>query len=334
MAGEPPDTMLAAGYPTAGPDPGKIELRAVGRPRADRGEVLVAVAVSGVNPTDWKARESRSSGPPVWVTPNHDGAGVIVGVGDGVARERVGERVWLWQAQWQRASGTAAQYVALPAAQAVKLPDRASFDLGAGLGIPAMTAHRCLFADGPLTMDDRVLVQGGAGAVGHAAIELARRAGARVASTVSGPEKAALAAAAGAGLVIDYTREDVVRAIREWAPDGVTRIIEVDLTRNLEHDAAVVAEGGAIAVYARTTAPVQPSWELMAANARVEFVLVYTMPEAAKQAAVDDITAALQDRTLSELPAIRFELGQTGAAHDVGKRGVTGRILIDVASRP
>lgn len=192
------------------------------------------------------------------MTPNQDGAGVIVAVGDGVAPERVGERVWLWQAQWQRASGTAAEYIALPAGQAVKLPDSASLDLGAGLGIPAMTAHRCLFADGPLTMADRVLVQGGAGAVGHAAIELARRAGARVASTVSGPEKAALAAAAGADLVIDYTREDVVRTVRKWAPDGVTRIIEVDPARNLEPDAAVLAQGGAIAVYARTTAPVQP----------------------------------------------------------------------------
>jgi NADPH:quinone reductase len=324
--------MLAARYPTSGQDAGTIRVERVARPEPGPGEVLVAVAVSGVNPTDWKARVTAASDAPAWVIPNQDGAGVVVAVGDGVADDRVGERVWLWQAQWQRASGTAAEYVALPAAQAVGLPEGASLDLGAGLGIPAMTAHRCLFADGPLGPADHVLVQGGAGAVGHAAIQLARRAGARVAATVSGPEKGALAAAAGAELVVDYRREDVAGRIGEWAPDGVARIVEVDLARNLEHDAALVAPGGAIVVYARTSEPIQPPWELMTANARIDFMLVYTMPDAAKRAAVDDITAALREGALSELPATRFPLVDTAAAHDAVQGGAVGKVLIDVGA--
>jgi NADPH:quinone reductase len=324
--------MLAARYPTSGQDAGTIRVERVARPEPGPGEVLVAVAVSGVNPTDWKARVTAASDAPAWVIPNQDGAGVVVAVGDGVADDRVGERVWLWQAQWQRASGTAAEYVALPAAQAVALPEGTSLDLGAGLGIPAMTAHRCLFADGPLGPADHVLVQGGAGAVGHAAIQLARRAGARVAATVSGPEKGALAAAAGAELVVDYRREDVAGRIREWAPDGVARIVEVDLARNLEHDAALVASGGAIVVYARTSEPIQPPWALMTANARIDFMLVYTMPDAAKRAAVDDITAALREGALSELPATRFPLVDTAAAHDAVQGGAVGKVLIDVGA--
>jgi NADPH2:quinone reductase len=330
VAGELPTAMLAARYPTAGADAGVIRVERIERPSPALGEVLVALAVSGVNPTDWKARGTDTSGRPAWVIPNQDGAGVIVAVGDGVAPARIGERVWLWQAQLQRESGTAAEYVAIPAAQAVALPDRTSLDLGAGLGIPAMTAHRCLFADGPLGRADHVLVQGGAGAVGHAAIELARHAGARVAATVSGPDKAALAAAAGADLVVDYRREDVARSVREWAPGGVARIVEVDLARNLAQDAAVLAPGGAIVVYARTGAAVQPPWELMGANARIEFMLVYTMPDDAKRAAVDDIASALRDGALTELPATRFPLADTAAAHDAVEGGAVGKVLIDV----
>ena len=324
--------MLAARYPTSGPDAGVIRLDEVPRPSAGPGEVLVAVAVSGVNPTDWKARASAAGSQPEWVVPNQDGAGVIVAVGDGVAPARIGERVWLWQAQWQRASGTAAEFVAIPAAQAVPLADDASFDLGAGLGIPAMTAHRCLFGDGPLRPADSVLVHGGAGAVGHAAIELAVRAGVRVATTVSSAEKAALASAAGAELVVDYGREDVVQRIRDWAPDGVARIVEVDLARNLSQDAKVLAPGGAIVVYARTQAPIQPPWELMELNLRIDFMLVYTMPDDAKQAAVEGITAALREGALTELPATRFSLAQAAAAHDAVQGGAVGKVLIDVSS--
>ena len=320
--------MLAAGYPTSGPDAGTITTKTVPRPDPGPGEVLVAVAVSGVNPTDWKARSTASGAD--WVIPNQDGAGTIVAVGSGVPAARIGERVWLWQAQWQRTSGTAAQYIALPAAQAVALPDTASFDLGAGLGIPFMTAHRCLFMDGALPAGAAVLVQGGAGAVGHAAIQLAQRSGARVATTVSSAEKGELAASAGAELVVNYRDDDVAKRVREWAPDGVARIIEVNLDTNLATDAELIMTGGVIVSYASPTAPVALPRALMVSNSRLEFVLVYTIPAAAKQAAVADITAALQESALASLPAVRFPLDQTGAAHDAVKSGAVGKVLIDI----
>ena len=326
--------MRAARYPTEGPDAGTIRVESVPRPDPDPGEVLVAVAVSGVNPTDWKARGSGGFASPAempWVIPNQDGAGTILACGEGVGPERAGERVWLWQAQWQRPSGTAAEFVTVPADRAVPLPDGASLDLGAGLGIPAMTAHRCLFADGPLGAESRVLVQGGAGAVGHAAIELAVHAGARVATTVSGAEKAALATAAGAELVVDYRREDVALAVRAWAPDGVSRIVEVDLASNLEVDAELIGPNGAIAVYAQTAGSVPVPRQLMQANASIDFLLVYTMPDAAKRAAVEGVSAALRDGALTALPESRFSLEETAAAHDAVENGAVGKVLIDVA---
>ncbi|WP_349294586.1 NADPH:quinone reductase [Baekduia alba] len=319
--------MTAARYR---PGDGAIRVDDVPRPEPAPGEVLVAVAVSAVNPTDWKARATGDAAE--WIVPNQDGAGVVVAVGDGVPDTRVGERVWVWQAQWQRSSGTAAEYVAVPDARAVRLPDGVSFDLGAGLGIPAMTAHRCLFADGPLTAADHVLVHGGAGAVGHAAIELARRAGAQVVATVSSPEKGALAEAAGAQLVVDYLREDVAERVRSWAPGGVVRIVEVDLARNLATDAAVLAPGGAIVVYSRTETGVQPPRELMSGNAHIDFMLVYTIPDTAKAAAVADITRALEAGALTALPGPRFGLAETAAAHDAVEQGATGKVLIDVAA--
>jgi NADPH:quinone reductase len=215
-------------------------LRLVDRPEPlpGRGEVRVRLHVSGVNPTDWKGR-SRG---PSWaaadageVVPNQDGAGVIDAVGEGVPQDRVGERVWVWEAAWQRTEGTAQELVVLPSRQVVRMPDAASFELGASLGIPALTAHRCLtvaengrrsLAPGALP-DMTVLVAGGAGAVGHATIQLARWAGARVIATASGDEKARLARAAGAEHVVNYRDESAAEEIRTHAPDGVDLIVEV-----------------------------------------------------------------------------------------------------------
>jgi len=320
--------MRAARYPTA---TGVIEIVELPDPEPGAGEVLVRVHVSAVNPTDWKARLPGGVAAADFdrVIPNQDGAGEVVAVGDGVDPARVGERVWLWQAQWRRDHGTAAELVALPADQAVPLPATGSFDLGAGLGIPAMTAHRCLFADGPLE-GEAVLVHGGAGAVGHSAIELARWGGARVAATVSSPEKAELAAAAGAELVVDYRREDVAAAVRGWASDGVRRVVEVDVATNLEADAQLLADGGVVSSYAVAGAPVPLSRALMARNAALQFVLVYTMPEEAKRAAVSAITRALQEGALSELPPARFPLAETAAAHDARRGGAVGKVLIDI----
>ena len=239
---------------------GPETLRLVERPIVEPGpgQVRVRVHVSGVNPTDWKAH--RGSGPVSGggQVPNQDGAGVVDAVGPGVDAGRVGERVWLWEAAWQRPDGTAQEYVVLPERQAVPLPDGASFDLGASLGIPALTAHRCLTvsAGGPAGLAPGVLagrcvlVTGGAGAVGNAAIQLARWAEARVLATVSSPAKARLAEAAGAHHVVDYRGEDVAGQLRAAAPEGVDIVVDVAVGTNLAADLAVLGAGGTIASYA------------------------------------------------------------------------------------
>jgi NADPH:quinone reductase len=323
-------------------------LRLVERPVPEPGpgEVRVAMRVSGVNPTDWKNRQGgRGPMPFTEVVPNQDGAGVIEAVGHGVDPARVGERVWLWEAQWQRADGTAAEFVALPATHAVRLPEEASFDLGASLGIPALTAHRCLTTFegatgrlGPGVLADRVvLVAGGAGAVGNAAIQLARWSGATVVATVSSPEKAALAEAAGAHTVINYRERDPAAAVRAVAPEGVDVIVDVAPIANLALDEAVLRVSGTIAAYATETtgALTVPVFPLMAANVRFQFVLVYTVPAEAKAAAVADVRAAVAAGALgvgSEhgLPLHRFALAETAAAHRAVESGAVGKVLIDI----
>ena len=321
--------MLAARYRTSGSDAGTLEVAEVPRPQPRAGEVLVRVAVAGVNPSDWKSR--RRGGTTAghdFVIPGQDGAGQIVAVGEGVDAARVGETVWLFEGQWERAGGTAAQWIAIAASRAVKLPEGVSLAQGAGLGIPAMTAHRCLCADGPVA--GAVLIHGGAGAVGHAAIELARYEGARVAATVSSDEKARLATAAGAELVVNYRDEDVVEAIRAWAPEGVARVVDVDVVANLGVDTRVVAPNGAIASYAVRPEPVVLGRELMVNNVTVRFVLVYSMPEQAKLAAVETIDAALRAGALTPLPETRFPLSEIEAAHDAVESGAVGKVLVEL----
>lgn len=311
------------------------------------GEVRVRIHRSGVNPTDWKSRSRGEPGTPVEPAqvPNQDGAGVVDAVGQGVDAALAGLRVWIWEAAWQRPEGTAQEFALVPAAQVVTLPDPASFDLGASLGIPFMTAHRCLTATeggptrlGPGTLHGRtVLVAGGAGAVGNAAIQLARWSDATVITTVSSPAKAQLAAAAGADHVIDYRTQDVVAGVRGIAANGVDTIVEVAPTANAGIDADVLAQGGSVAVYADDggaplTVPIRP---LMVSNARWQFVMIYTAPSARKTQAVDDITAALLAGAIgvgegAGLPLHHFPLERLGDAHAAVERGVVGKVLVDV----
>lgn len=331
-------------------EPGGSEvLRLVERPEPvpGPGEVRVRIRVSGVNPTDWKARRAARGGklPFPEQVPNQDGAGVIDAVGEGVPASRVGERVWVWEAAWERADGTAQELVVLPSRQAVPLPDGASLDLGASLGIPALTAHVCLTASpgGPRSLapgalaDRTVLVAGGAGAVGHAAIQLARWAGAHVLATVSTDEKAVLARAAGADVVVRYRDEGAADEIRGLAPDGVDLIVEVAPAVNGSLDAAVVAPNGTVAVYAAEGGAGigTDQWPLMLKNVTYRFVLVYTVAGAAKERAVADVSAALADGALpvgeeAGLPLHRFPLERTGEAHDAVEAGAVGKVVIDV----
>jgi NADPH:quinone reductase len=338
--------MKAVVYSQAGgPDVLRMVERPVPEPGA--GEVRVAVQVSGVNPTDWKAR--RRSGrdgklPFPEVVPNQDGAGTVDAVGEGIDPARVGERVWLWEAAWRRPDGTAQEYVVLPERQVVPLPDEVSFDVGATLGIPALTAHRCLtvaelgpsrLAPGVLA-GQTVLVAGGAGAVGHAAIQLARWGGARVIATVSSDEKARLAHAAGADLVVNYRSGDAVDQIRGLAPDGVDVVVELAPAANAVLDVAVLAANGTVAVYAEEgNALALPVRGLMSRNIRYQFVLVYTVPRAAKDQAVADVAAAAADGALpvgadAGLPLHRFPLEQAAEAHAAVEGGAVGKVLIDV----
>ncbi|MFJ9713269.1 NADPH:quinone reductase [Streptomyces sp. NPDC101234] len=327
-----------------GPDVLTLTERAV--PDPGPGEVRVRVQVSGVNPTDWKMRTRGVTEGCSEQVPNQDGAGVVDAVGPGVDEARLGERVWMWEAAWQRADGTAQEYVVLPERQAVVLPDRASFDLGAALGIPALTAHRALtVADGgpgrlaPGALEGRtVLVAGGAGAVGNAAIQLARWAGARVITTVSGPRKAELAAAAGAHHVVNYRSDDAAVVIRGLAPQGVDIIVEVAPAVNSALDHAVAAPNAVIAFYAANGGLdlTFPIGEAMTPNLRWQGILVYTVPETAKDNAVADVRAAVADGALrvgedAGLPLHRFPLERTGEAHAAVENDTVGKVLIDVA---
>jgi NADPH:quinone reductase-like Zn-dependent oxidoreductase len=268
------------------------------------------------------------------VVPHSDGAGTIDAIGEGVIGWSVGERVWVYNAQWRRPSGTAAEQVVLPAAQAVPLSAGTSFVEGACLGIPAMTAHRCLFADGPLR-GRSVLVTGGAGAVGFYAIALAKWAGATVLTTVSSPQKAAQAREAGADHVIDYKREKVADRVREATGGaGVDRIVEVDLGANLAESLAALAPHGVIAVYASMGEPEPkfPVYPLMIKNATARFVLVYEMPEAAKAAAREDITRFLESGKARHAIAARFPLAETAAAHrEVESGAKMGQVVVEIA---
>ncbi|MCI4063853.1 NADPH:quinone reductase [Micromonospora sp. R77] len=336
--------MKAIVYERTG-DPSVLQLVDRPVPEPGPGEVLVRVAVSGVNPTDWKARRQWPL-PAGWQTPGQDGAGVVEAVGEGVDRQWIGERVWLWEAAWHRTWGTAAEYTVIPVRQAVRLGD-ASFELGACLGIPFLTAHRCLTAGelmpdklhaGALS-DHVVLVQGGAGAVGNAAIQLARWADACVIATVSSPEKAQLAAAAGASFVIDYRQQDVVEEVRKIAPDGVHTIVEVSAARNAAADVQLLRTGGAVCVYAddggtEVSLPLRP---LMVLNARWQFVLIYTEPKAAKAQAVADVAAAVAQGAVrvgeeAGLPLHRHSLASAQAAHEAVENSVVGKVLITTSA--
>ncbi|MDQ1726346.1 MAG: NADPH:quinone reductase [Frankiaceae bacterium] len=315
-------------------------------PEPGPGEVRVRVAVSGVNPTDWKSR-SGGSGPLPFpeITPHLDGAGVIDAVGDGVESSRVGQRVWLFMASAGRPTGTAAECTVVPADKTVPLPDAASFDLGAALGVPALTAHRALTVaeDGPHRLRPGalegkvVLAAGGAGAVGHAVIQLARWAGATVISTVSGPDKARLASAAGAHHVVNYRMGDAAAEIRAVAPDGVDIVAEVALGANLALDLAVLRTRGTISTYANDGGqPVALDVrQNMTLNTRFQFLVLYTVGSQVIAAAAEDVAVAVADGALPVgeehgLPLVRFPLERTADAQRAVESGAVGKVVVDI----
>jgi NADPH2:quinone reductase len=338
--------MRAITYTRPG-DPSVLELEERPIPEPAEGEVRIRVLVSGVNPTDWKSRSGTTSGALAEPTvPNHDGAGVVDKLGVGVVGFSVGDRAWVTLAGDGRpASGTAQEYTVVPAGRVFPLPDGADFELGASVGIPGVTAHRALTVaeDGPARLHpdalsgSAVLVAGGAGAVGNAAIQLARWAGATVIATVSGDAKAKLAAAAGAHSVFNYTESDAAAQIRDVARDGIDVIVEVAAGANAELDQAVLRPRGTISIYANDGGA---SFNLdvrrnMGLNARYQFVLLYTLGWERITAAAADINQAIEDGAFrvgepAGLPLHQFSLEDAAEAHTAVESGAVGKVLITV----
>lgn len=314
-------------------------------PEPGPGEVRVRLVRAGVNPTDWKFRAGMMSGHDE-VTPGQDGAGVVDAIGPGVEQFAVGDRVWLVLAQHGRPYGTAAEFTVQTVDRVVPLPDNADFDLGASIGVPAVTAHRALTAGeqgparlGPGTLAGQVvLVAGGAGAVGNAAIQLARWSGATVITTVSSEEKAALARAAGAHHVVNYRDQDATAEILRVAPEGVDIAVEVAPARNIGIDLGVVKVHGLVSIYANNggdelTMPLRAAF---GKNLRFQFLILYTLHRDLLQAAVSDVTAAVAAGALrigaeAGVPLHHYPLDQTAAAHDAVEGGAVGKVLLDIA---
>jgi NADPH:quinone reductase len=328
--------MRAAFYDRQGAAKDVLQIGSLPDPEPQFGEVRVKVAVSGLNPSDIKTRTGFGGRPMPFprVVPHQDAAGIIDKVGPGVSEERIGERVWVFKAQTGQAFGSAAEFVVVPSSHAAPLAENASFDVGASLGIAAITAHRCLFADGDLR-GKRVLVQGGAGAVGTAAILLAKWAGAWVAATVSREEQATVAAAAGADLVINRHQEDIAERIRAATGGrGVERIVDVDLAANVEADIACLAPSGVATAYATEDPTVRlsmPFLSTMFGGYAFRFVFFYTIPEDAFRQAVEEVSACVAAGAYWPQIAMKLPLDRIAEAHEAQERGkAVGKILIEI----
>ena len=327
--------MRAAVYERTGPASEVLSIVELPLPLPGPGEVRVRLGWSGVNPSDVKTRggvRSRTL-PFPRIVPHSDGAGLIDEVGSGVPRGRIGQPVWLWNAAWERAFGTAAEYVVLPAEQAVRLPKDLDPAIGACLGIPALTAYHAVAVDGGIS-GKSVLVAGGAGAVGHYAIQFARRLGARqVLATVSGPEKAALAKAAGADVVLNYRTDDLAASVHEaTGGQGVDRIVEVDLAANIATDAALLKPGGDIAASGSGAPEITLTFfQMIAKSIRLRFFLVYKLEPEDRRRAIEDLSAMLAAGQLSHNIAVRLPLARIAEAHQLVEQGrAGGNVVLEI----
>ena len=324
--------MRAAHYERNGSAREVLRVGEVETPHAGVGEVRVRLATTGVNPSDVKARQgSRKIAWPQLV-PQSDGAGVIDEVGDGVPRSRLGERVWVWNGQWKRPFGTAAEYIALPAAQAVKLPDKISFEEGACLGIPAMTAYHAV-ALSEAAEGSTLLVSGGAGAVSQYVIQFAKAAGATVLTTVSSPEKAAVAREAGADHAIDYKRDNVgERVMALTTKRGVDAVIEMDLAGNAKLIPSVLRPKGSVIVYGTAAAEaILPASFCLINSIRLQFFLVYELDDAERERAVSTINDGLaRGALINRVARPTYALADIAAAHEAVERGTIGNVVLTI----
>ncbi|MGI8527419.1 MAG: NADPH:quinone reductase [Pseudolabrys sp.] len=321
--------MRAAYYEKNGTAREVLRVAEVETPLAGPGEVRVKLASSGVNPSDVKTRQgaTRKIAYPR-VIPHSDGAGVIDQAGNGVATSRIGERVWIWNGQWKRASGTAADYIVVPAEQAVVLPDNVSFSEGACFGIPATTAFRALeLAD--LAEGATVLIAGGAGAVALYCTQVAEQRGCSVITTVSSAEKAALSQSFGAGHTINYKTEDVgERVMQITGKRGVDAVIELDLTANARLIPAVLRPKGSVIVYGTGPQAAVPGFFMLVNSIRMQFLLVYELDQAERERTVGAISHALEQRRLKHNVGQTFPLAEIAAAHEAVEAGAIGNVIV------
>ncbi len=325
--------MRAAWFESFGAAADVLQVGELETPVAEPGEVLVRMHTSGVNPSDVKKR--AGSFPKLldegFVVPNSDGAGIIEAVGDGVDTSHIGERVWLYQAQFARRFGTAAEYVAIDASRAANLPQTTSFEVGACLGIPAMTAHRAVFADGDVA-GRTILITGGAGRVGYYSVQWASQAGATVIATASNAADKAACEDAGAEHVINHRDGDVVAAIMAaTGGEPIDRVVDVEFGANLPVSVEVLKVGGVIATYSSTQDPEPklPFLQMMYKDLTIRAIIVYAMPEPAKQHAIADIAAALAADTLQHRIAEIMPLAEIAKANEVIEQGsIRGAVVL------
>jgi len=330
--------MKAAWYVKNGSARDVLQVGELDAPVAARGQVLVQVHAIGVNPSDSKAR--RGTPLPLGakrVIPHQDGAGVIEAVGEGVSSSRIGERVWIYEALYSGGTGCAAEYVAVPSANAVRLPDGVSFEVGACLGVPALTAHRCVYADGPVA-GMTLLVTGGAGSVGTHAIQFAKNGGASVLTTISNEMQASIARAAGADLVLDRNKDDQVARIQAEtggaSERNVDRVIDVAFGANLDITMRVLKENGTIATYSSDAKP-EPTlsfFPLLRLGATIRFIFVYSMNSEAHKQAIEGTLKGLEEGWLRTTIAARFPLEQIIEAHELSESGkAVGKVVVVLA---
>jgi NADPH2:quinone reductase len=325
--------MKAISFAEFGPANQVLKVSEWPTPEPGPGEVLVKLHTTGVNPSDVKKRAGGfpnllDDGP---VIPHSDGAGVIEGVGSGVPTSRIGERVFVYQAQHARLHGTAADYVAIDTLRAPGLPDNTAFDVGACVGIPILTAHRCVFADGDVA-DQWVLVTGGAGRVGHYAIQLAQRAGARVIATASNEADALACREAGAKHVVNHREPGWGRqVVEQLGGSQIDRAIDVEFGANLPELLDCLRTGATIATYSSTVVP-EPSLPfrtMMFMDLTVRMVIVYAMPETAKAQAVADTQALLAQGGLRHRIAQTLPFSEMARAHEIIEEGsVRGCVVV------
>ena len=320
--------MRAARYSSEGPAAEVLSVATILVPKPGPNQVRVKLDFSGINPTDVKTRAGLTARDLAdFQIPHQDGAGVIDIVGANVDPSRIGERVWVMLSSLDSVYGTAAEYCIVDVSKVRPLPASASLELGATLGVPAVTAAYCVLGDGPV--DGKVvLVQGGAGGVGRAAVQIAKWAGATVVATASTQDRQDIARSAGADYVFDYRDPDIIFDIRE-AVGAVDRIIEVNLPANLEMDLEVSKPGTVVVVYAADgDDAIIPRRRLMTAGMTLEFMLLYTVAPEKFSAAVSAVESALADGALTMPPARFFELEEIVAAHEAQEAGAKARILV------